>query len=502
MGKPLHNRRSREALSLVAVGLAGEVLLLIAVLGPFSLLDHGTRLVDLGYLTHGQPEAARAVTVGLLALFLFYGFALIFASGLATTTGTAVTLLGTAIFSLTLSFLYPATANDAYTYVVQGYIAVFHGLNPLVDPPASVARDPFVYYAGQWMNSASPYGPLWLDVSRLAVRVSGRNVVAGVLFLKLFNAATVVGSSALLARLVPGRRALAVVFFGWNPLVQLELVGNGHNDALMIFLLLAAVTFSRGRHRAMGAVALTGSILTKYLTIGALPFFLLACLTSPPVSQGGRGSGMRILRPRRLTQAFPVVLAALGTAAVLFAPYWVGPTTLQRVLGVNQNYLASPSALIILLDAASPHWLGIARLAILAGVYLWLGFRQLRGTIGEADATFEGLFALILCAPHFAGWYLAVLVALAPVDGSGWRMTRAAIFSLAATLTVPLWAFVWPAQSATLTLLTFHEIIVPLTFGPPLIVAAMAAAVAIRRRTRRESDGAKEEDVEVVRESA
>ena len=85
---------SRDPLPLVAMGLALEVLFLLAVLGPFSLLDHGTRLVDLGFLTHYQPEAARLITAGLLALFLFYGFALTFAAR----SSLAIAILGTACY--------------------------------------------------------------------------------------------------------------------------------------------------------------------------------------------------------------------------------------------------------------------------------------------------------------------------------------------------------------------------------------------------------------------
>jgi hypothetical protein len=270
----------------------------------------------------------------------------------------------------------------------------------------------------------------------------------------------------------------------------------------MIFLLLAALTLSHGHRRALGAVFLTGSILTKYLTLGALPFFLLADVADQP-------GKLRLPRPDRvsdrlwrgLVRTVPVSLAALVTAAALFAPYWVGPSTVERVLAVDNNYLASPAALTILLVPDSQHWLTIARWALLAGVYLWLILRQLRGTIGEQGATFEGLFIMVLCAPHFAGWYLAVLVALAPLVGDGWSMARAAAFSVAASLTVPLWAFVWPAHSATMALLTFHAIIVPLTFGPPLLVGALGA-VAKRRRLARETGNVDDRAVERILESA
>jgi hypothetical protein len=77
----------------------------------------------------------------------------------------------------------------------------------------------------------------------------------------------------------------------------------------------------------------------------------------------------------------------------------------------------------------------------------------------------------ILLANHFAGWYVPLLVALAVLAGDAVRQTRAAVLTFTTTLATPLWAYVWPANQPYLDLLTFHAILVPLTFLPPILVS-------------------------------
>src|SRR5579884_1509135 len=138
-------------------GLTMEAIFLIAVVGPFSLFAHGTELTDLGKLTDHQPIAAVLVTAGLVALFALYAVALI--NVRTDDHALPLALGGTVLFSLTLIFLYPVTAIDVYNYAVEGHVAAFYQVNPMVTAPAQVSSDTFVSYAANWVDSPSPYGP-------------------------------------------------------------------------------------------------------------------------------------------------------------------------------------------------------------------------------------------------------------------------------------------------------------------------------------------------------
>ena len=63
---------------------------------------------------------------------------------------------------------------------------------------------------------------------------------------------------------------------------------------------------------------------------------------------------------------------------------------------------------------------------------------------------------------------LALVLAVLGRDPA--RQSRAAVLTFTTTLATPLWAYVWPANQPFLDLLTFHAVLVPLTFLPPLLV--------------------------------
>lgn len=458
----------RAALSrfwlLLACGLGIEGLYLFAAFGPFSLLVHGTELADLGLLTTHSVVAGVLITLGLIVLFALYGTALERLVCNASF-GLPIVLGGTVLFSLTLIFLYPVTAMDVYNYAVLGHVVTFHGLNPLITAPASVQGDAFISYGGIWAESTSPYGPVWIGVSALDSLIAGWNVIRAVLILKSISALGVVATTILLAGAATRWRipkpALAAALFGWNPLVQLELVGNGHNDSIMIALLVLSLLLLAARRAPGGAIALAASVFVKYLTVVALPFYLLAELRRP-------GSTWR--------DRLPTVLASVAvfalTAVLAYAPFWAGPAILARVRQVDTNYLASFSALALIYMPRAIDWLLGVRVAIVAAIALWQINAFLRGRASVARAVFEVYFGVLLVATHFAGWYLPLLVALGVLSADRWLVARAITFTFAAMLTVPLWQYVWPEVQNTYGLGPFHLLIVPLTFFPPLLIGA------------------------------
>lgn len=449
----------------LVAGLLVEGLFLSAVLGPFSLLAHGAELTDLGKLTDYQPMAAILVTAGLIALFALYGVALLW--GPSTRRASPWLALGfSALFAVTLIFLYPVTAIDVYNYAVQGHVAAFHGINPLVTPPSQVAGDPFVSYAGSWADSTSPYGPLWITITRLEAILAGANVVLAILGLKTLAAIAVVLTGALLISATADRgprvATFAVVLYGWNPLVLLEMVGNGHNDAVMTVFLIAALVLLGKNRPVLGAISVGASVLIKFLTLGAVPLFFLAKLLDRAVS-----------RRSRVFRLIAGSLALLGLVVVAYAPFWVGPVTLQRAQAVDTDYLSSIPALIVLLVPDALGWLSYPRLALLALVGLWQANALRLGRTSLARATFEVTFVTILIAPHFAGWYLAPLVAVAALTRDRWIQARVVAFTVAATLTTPIWAYLWWWNQDWMSLTTVHLIVVPLTFLPAVLIALL-----------------------------
>jgi alpha-1,6-mannosyltransferase len=355
------SRLPRPAL---VVGLLTEAIYLAAVLGPFSLLTHGQELADLGKLTAYSAAAAAAVTLGLVGLFVLYACALRVVSATGKR-ALPIALIGTLVFSVTLVFLYPITAIDVYNYAVQGHVAFFYHVNPLAAAPSSITGDPFVAYGSTLADTTSPYGPVWIVLSATDAWLAGENVILAVLILKALAALAVLVTAGLLgwAAHRSGRNpALAVVLFGWNPLVLIELAGNGHNDAVLALCVVASLILARQRWPTLAVVCLATAILVKSLPIGAVPLFFFSLL-----AQRGRFWESRV-------PTFVASVIVFGCVLVLgYTPFWAGWATLDRLREVDANYLASIPALIVLVVPSAVDWLSIPQMSVLALTTLLVG---------------------------------------------------------------------------------------------------------------------------------
>ncbi|MCB0165342.1 MAG: hypothetical protein KDI79_14025, partial [Anaerolineae bacterium] len=54
------------------------------------------------------------------------------------------------VFSFTLVWLYPITANDLFRYVLRGRIWAVHGASPMLTPPEAFPDDPYAAFAGEF----------------------------------------------------------------------------------------------------------------------------------------------------------------------------------------------------------------------------------------------------------------------------------------------------------------------------------------------------------------
>ena len=59
-----------------------------------------------------------------------------------------------------------------------------YGESPYATPPNNFPADPFADSAGEWADASSPYGPVWELTAGLFTRLSGENLLAGLLLFK------------------------------------------------------------------------------------------------------------------------------------------------------------------------------------------------------------------------------------------------------------------------------------------------------------------------------
>jgi hypothetical protein len=195
---------------------------------------------------------------------------------------------------------------------------------------------------------------------------------------------------------VARRRAFAVAFVGWNPLLALHFAGGGHNDAWMAAAVIGALALAAQGRRQWAGIAWSASIFVKWIAIVFLPLRALEA----------RATGRRVGHI-----GFAVATAAIVVVSTArFGWHWLGAVgPLARNANAETEY-ALPHRLT---ELGVSHDLSLALLAAgFALAYLWLARQAWRGRARL------GLTAgLLLCAsPYLVPWYAIWAVPLAAVE--------------------------------------------------------------------------------------
>lgn len=232
-------------------------------------------------LAYAVPRQQFDVLIGLLAgLFLAYSLMV---------TAPPVTidrfLFSSAIlFRLLLLFAMPALSDDVYRFVWDGRLLA-HGTNPYLYLPADILNTDIATAVGltnslfRQLNSPSyytVYPPLNQALFGLAARLSGGSLLWNVVWLRVPIVLSELGTMWLLVKLLRrlNRNPNVALLYGLNPLVVLELTGNVHFEAVMIFFTLLAVWLLVTGRLAASAGALGLAIGAKLLPLILLPLIL------------------------------------------------------------------------------------------------------------------------------------------------------------------------------------------------------------------------------------
>jgi hypothetical protein len=175
-------------------------------------------------------------------------------------------------------------SSDLYGYLNRGFQQSIYHTNPYLTPVAEISgwkQNPLLH--PHWVYNPCPYGFFFAHLANWLTHLAGPRFFTAFLLFKTLNLLLLAGTTWLIyiisRQLGLRRPGLSAYLFGANPLVLLHTMGNGHNDILLVFLLLASVAalFS-SRWRWACLPLLTLSILTKYASLLALPFFMIYLL--------------------------------------------------------------------------------------------------------------------------------------------------------------------------------------------------------------------------------
>jgi hypothetical protein len=271
-------------------------------------------------------------------------------------------------------------SSDAFSYWAYARVD-----NPYVDTPADAGVA--AGYAGRdWLGYTSVYGPAYSLAAEPTGAIDSPHAAAWTF--KLAAALSMLALVGLTARR-SRRPAFAAAFVGWNPLLAVHFAGGGHNDALMMALVAAALALGGRRRTNLAGAAWALAVLVKWAPLLLLPLRALEA----------RARGRRV---SHLGFAVTIVVV-LALATLAYGFHW---THFLSPLAHNANRMTS---------YALPHRLGVPWWvlgALYAVAYVWLLREARRGRARLGLAL--GLFLLVL--PYLAVWYVVWTVPLAAGD--------------------------------------------------------------------------------------
>lgn len=338
-------RRLKVLLILAFLAIANSVIYWFACSRPYSLWSLYNRpLFDLFRHVQVASNAHWRLLSAFLILAGLYVIGWRMARHASGRAAWGIILGGPVSSAIVLMLMFPIGAADLFDYIMHARIFSIHGANPFIHMGKEFRYDPFFPYMA-WAGLPCTYGPLWVLLSGLAARLAGHGIIANVLIFKLvvgvFFFASI-GMIALILRDVAPEHALAgVVAFAWNPIALYETFGNGHNDVVMVFWMLAAVWLLVRRRYTLAILSLMAGALVKYMPILLVP-----------------AAGLIALRDlsewrARLRFGLLTTLVAMALIVLAYLPFWEGPKTVTLTQREDLFTASLPAALWAWL---APQW--------------------------------------------------------------------------------------------------------------------------------------------------
>jgi hypothetical protein len=276
----------------------------------------------------------------------------------------------------------PGFSDDVYRYRWEGHAAATG--NPYLMRPDRDLRDE-VTARVPVPESPSGYGPLMVWLEGVNYRVAAWWTADPHAQARVMKWAPVLFELATLW-LMAGFPVRQLVFYAWSPVVLVETWWNGHNDAVAVFFVVAAVRLAVAERGSAAFAALALGTAAKWWPAILFPLLLVR------------------LRTWRAAVAVPVFAATLVPfAGTDWGELWTQARYMSGYLGGWRN---NDSLFGAIFWAAGGDVYGAkyASFAIVAVLTLWFSRWDLtRGAMAT-------LMALLLVSANVHPWYLVWLV--------------------------------------------------------------------------------------------
>ena len=367
-----------------------------------------------------------------------------------------------ALWATPLLFGPPIFSRDVYSYAADGLMVSRH-LEPNRYGPATLGGTHFLDPVSHvWLNTPSPYGPLFLRIAGWIVPTSHYSLVGTVVLLRLVAVLGVVLMGIALPKLAGalGKDPARAFWLGvCNPLVLIHFIAGAHNDSLMVGLMVAGLALAALKRPVAGILLCVLGATVKAPAALAAVFIIAETVRALPRKK-------RLATLIRLT-GISLGAFALVTWATQLGWSWIGAL---GVPGVNRSLLTPSTFAAHYLSMAFGHnatmlslTRGVSLLLTAVGVAYLLWRAPRFGTVracGYALALVVALGPIVL--PWYALWALVVLAAA----GDDWDQVYAVIATIVFLIVLQPSGSTMPDPMLEITVVVLSVTAFLIAFGP------------------------------------
>lgn len=182
-----------------------------------------------------------------------------------------------------LLFALPNLSDDVYRFIWDGRLLV-NGHNPFDFLPSYYIEnnisipgiDEALFHKLNSPEYFTIYPPVAQGVFALACWLFPNSIIGSAITMKVFLFLCEIGSLFFIKKLLTNFRLPAknILLYALNPLIIIELCGNLHFEAAMIFFVLGAVFFLVKNKSTLSAFSIALSVASKLLPLMFLPFLI------------------------------------------------------------------------------------------------------------------------------------------------------------------------------------------------------------------------------------
>lgn len=254
------------------------IVLYSAFLSLFTIFSYAFVDPNLSYLKNiysgfafsNRLSSTIFYTFSIVIFFIFYGIFIYL--GVRKKISLKETCVFLGITVITLFFSYPAMLSyDIFNYIVTSKVLFFYHENPYLVMPIEFAGDPLLAFTHA-ANKIALYGPFWILLTGIPYLLGFGNFIITLFSFKLFILIFYFLTTILIWKI--SKNIISVILFALNPLVIMETLISGHNDIVMVFLVLFSFFLLARKKIFLGILFFALSILIKYATMLLIPVFL------------------------------------------------------------------------------------------------------------------------------------------------------------------------------------------------------------------------------------